>query len=128
VTALRALAFDVLGTVVDCRSGVLAEAPDVETRTGVRATQPHAPAQGGDAAGARPASSQRSCEAQGMDFRVHRPDGHENFTGTSRYTFSEKGFLVVHTNDGRRLTYSPSGWTRIEEASPEGGEWVMTTE
>jgi hypothetical protein len=63
-----------------------------------------------------------------MDFREYRPDGHENFTGTSRYTFNEKGFLVVHTADGRRLTCSPSGWARIEEASPEGGEWVMTTE
>ena len=37
MTALRALVFDVFGTVVDWRSGVLAEARDVETRTGVRA-------------------------------------------------------------------------------------------
>jgi hypothetical protein len=43
---LRALALDVLGTIVDWRSGVLDEAHDVETRTGVRATQPQAPAQG----------------------------------------------------------------------------------
>lgn len=63
-----------------------------------------------------------------MDFRVYGPDGHETFTGRSRYTFSEKGFLVVHTDDGRRLTYSSSGWTHIEEASPEGGDWVMPAE
>jgi 2-haloacid dehalogenase len=37
VTTLRALVFDVFGTVVDWRSGVLAEAYDVEARTGVRA-------------------------------------------------------------------------------------------
>jgi len=37
VTIVRALVFDVLGTVVDWRSGVLAEARDVESRTGVRA-------------------------------------------------------------------------------------------
>ncbi len=60
-----------------------------------------------------------------MDFKVYRPDGYENFSGDSRYNFSEKGFLVVHTDDGRRLTYSPSGWTYIEEASPEKGGWVM---
>ena len=35
--ALRALVFDVFGTVVDWRSGVLAETRDVESRTGVRA-------------------------------------------------------------------------------------------
>lgn len=37
MTGLRALVFDVFGTVVDWRSGVLAETRDVETRTGVRA-------------------------------------------------------------------------------------------
>ena len=37
MTALRALVFDVFGTVVDWRSGVLAEAREVEARTGVRA-------------------------------------------------------------------------------------------
>jgi 2-haloacid dehalogenase len=37
VTALRALVFDVFGTVVDWRGGVLAEAREVEGRTGVRA-------------------------------------------------------------------------------------------
>ena len=37
MTALRALVFDVFGTVVDWRSGVLAETRDVEQRTGVRA-------------------------------------------------------------------------------------------
>ena len=37
MTALRALVFDVFGTVVDWRSGVLSRARDVETRTGVRA-------------------------------------------------------------------------------------------
>ena len=37
MTELRALVFDVFGTVVDWRSGVLTEAQDVETRTGVRA-------------------------------------------------------------------------------------------
>ena len=37
MTPLRALVFDVFGTVVDWRSGVLAEAAAVEARTGVRA-------------------------------------------------------------------------------------------
>lgn len=37
MTPLRALVFDVFGTVVDWRSGVLAEARAVEARTGVRA-------------------------------------------------------------------------------------------
>jgi 2-haloacid dehalogenase len=37
VTIVRALVFDVFGTVVDWRSGVLAEARDIESRTGVRA-------------------------------------------------------------------------------------------
>ena len=37
MTIVRALVFDVFGTVVDWRSGVLAEARDVESRTGVRA-------------------------------------------------------------------------------------------
>ena len=37
MTAVRALVFDVFGTVVDWRSGVLTEAREVETRTGVRA-------------------------------------------------------------------------------------------
>ena len=37
MTALHALVFDVFGTVVDWRSGVLRQARDVETRTGVRA-------------------------------------------------------------------------------------------
>jgi hypothetical protein len=38
------------------------------------------------------------------------PTGTRNISGDSRYNF-KKGFLVVHTDDGRRLTYSPSGWT-----------------
>jgi len=37
VTALRALVFDVFGTTVDWRRGVLNQARDLETRTGVRA-------------------------------------------------------------------------------------------
>lgn len=37
MTALRALVFDVFGTVVDWRGGILSQARDVETRTGVRA-------------------------------------------------------------------------------------------
>lgn len=37
MTALKALVFDVFGTVVDWRSGVLAATRDVEARTGVRA-------------------------------------------------------------------------------------------
>ena len=37
MTALRALVFDIFGTVVDWRSGVMAEARGVEARTGVRA-------------------------------------------------------------------------------------------
>ena len=37
MTTVRALVFDVFGTVVDWRSGVLAEALDVEARTGARA-------------------------------------------------------------------------------------------
>jgi 2-haloacid dehalogenase len=40
VTTLRALVFDVFGTVVDWRSGVLAEMGDVAARTGVRADWP----------------------------------------------------------------------------------------
>lgn len=40
MTTLRALVFDVFGTVVDWRSGVLAETRDVATRTGVRADWP----------------------------------------------------------------------------------------
>ena len=38
--ALRALVFDVFGTVVDWRSGVLAETRDVAARTGARADWP----------------------------------------------------------------------------------------
>lgn len=37
MTALRAFVFDVFGTVVDWRGGILSQARDVETRTGVRA-------------------------------------------------------------------------------------------
>ncbi len=37
MTKVRALVFDVFGTVVDWRSGVLAEARDVERRSGLRA-------------------------------------------------------------------------------------------
>ena len=40
MTALRALVFDVFGTVVDWREGVLAEARAVAARTGVEADWP----------------------------------------------------------------------------------------
>ena len=51
-----------------------------------------------------------------MDFTVRGPEGDEDFTGEARYTFDEHGHLVVHSADGQRRTYSPSGWSRIDEA------------
>ena len=52
-----------------------------------------------------------------MDFTVRGPEGDEEFTGEARYTFDEHGHLVVHSTDGGRRTYSPSGWSRLDEAS-----------
>lgn len=52
-----------------------------------------------------------------MDFTVHGPEGGEQFTGAARYTFNEHGYLVVYTEDGQRRTYSPSGWSHVDEAS-----------
>ena len=57
-----------------------------------------------------------------MNFRVYGQQGHEDFSGSSRYTFAEEGFLVVHAEDGRKLTFSYWGWTKIEQqAPPEAG-------
>jgi hypothetical protein len=52
-----------------------------------------------------------------MEFTVRGPEGDESFTGGSRYTFDEHGYLVVYTEDGQRRTYSSSGWTRVDEVS-----------
>ncbi len=61
-----------------------------------------------------------------MDVRLHAPDGYENFTGDARYIFNAEGFLVIYTNDGRRRTYSPSGWSYIEEKAAEEGSWALS--
>ena len=55
-----------------------------------------------------------------MDFTVRGPAGDETFTGKARYTFDEHGFLIVYTEDGQRRTYSPSGWTRVDEKGHSG--------
>ncbi len=61
-----------------------------------------------------------------MDFTLHTRDQEEHFTGEARYTF-EGGFLVVHTGDGRKRTYSPGAWRYIDEAgtSQGRGTWVV---
>jgi hypothetical protein len=58
-----------------------------------------------------------------MAFRVINVEGlDESFADADRYTFTDKGLLVVHTGDGRRRVYSPHGWRYVEEDStpPEG--------
>ena len=53
-----------------------------------------------------------------MAFTVINVEGlGEAFTDADRYTFTDKGLLVVLTGDGKRRVYSPHGWRYVEEES-----------
>jgi hypothetical protein len=53
-----------------------------------------------------------------MEFRVHLPDGEGfeevMFHGNSTYEI-HNAVLTVRDEEGKRTTYSPSAWLRIEE-------------
>ncbi len=58
-----------------------------------------------------------------MEFIVHVHEVEEHFHGESRYTI-ENGVLIVYTDDGKRIIYSPSHWQRIVDDAP-GGPFVF---
>jgi hypothetical protein len=53
-----------------------------------------------------------------MEFRVHVPDGEGFealvFHGNSTYEI-DNAVLTVQDEEGKRTTYSPSAWLRIED-------------
>ena len=44
----------------------------------------------------------------------------ENFDDEAKYQFNEHNMLVITKGDGTRRTYSPAGWTYIEDKKPTG--------
>ncbi len=44
------------------------------------------------------------------------------FGDRASYNFNTHGLLVIVADDGRRLTYSPHGWRRIED-QPNASVW-----
>ena len=57
-----------------------------------------------------------------MEFKVHtaHPEPNPSFGGSSSYSIgSSSGVLVVSSDDGRKISYSPSGWLQVEEFPPE---------
>jgi hypothetical protein len=44
------------------------------------------------------------------------------FGDRASYNFNTHGLLVITTGDGKRLTYSPQAWLRIED-HPNASVW-----
>lgn len=44
------------------------------------------------------------------------------FGDRSSYQFNAAGFLVVITDEGKRITFSPNAWSRIED-HPNASVW-----
>jgi hypothetical protein len=44
------------------------------------------------------------------------------FGDRASYNFNNHGLLVITADDGRRLTYSPQAWLRIED-QPNASVW-----
>lgn len=65
-----------------------------------------------------------------MEFIIHGPYGFEAFTGDDRYSFDERGLLVVTRAEEQRV-YSPNGWHYIREPREDRREpkvnWSRST-
>jgi hypothetical protein len=57
-----------------------------------------------------------------MAFQLHiDSDGATTeFGDKASYSFNQAGYLVVVTDDGTRLTYSPHAWHHIEDVPKTG--------
>lgn len=52
-----------------------------------------------------------------MAFTLHLKIGSQTFDrDDAGYDLNDAGVLIVTPGDGRRLTYSPSGWVGVEES------------
>jgi hypothetical protein len=59
-----------------------------------------------------------------MNFRVHVPGGEDFYHEGSTYHIGDgNAVLTVQSEDGDKVTYSPSAWLRIEERS---GDYDVT--
>ena len=59
----------------------------------------------------------RRAYVESMNFRVHTPAGHDDYSGEARYDLANpgNGLLTVWPSTGRKLVYGPAGWLRLEE-------------
>ncbi len=57
-----------------------------------------------------------------MAFTLFEADGgtRVEFGDRASYSFNQAGFLVVVTDDGHRLTYSPVAWHHVEDTPKSG--------
>jgi hypothetical protein len=54
---------------------------------------------------------------------VEAPDGTRvEFGDRASYSFNQAGFLVVVTDDGKRLTYAHGAWHHLED-TPKSSVW-----
>ncbi len=55
-----------------------------------------------------------------MDFTIYVGSGKVKHSGAARYDISEtSGVLIVDTDDGKQVRYSPSWWQAVEETPTE---------
>ena len=61
-----------------------------------------------------------------MAFYVYESSGDAptEYGDRASYSFNQAGLLVVVTDDGTRLTFSPSAWHHIEDR-PKGGGGIF---
>lgn len=54
---------------------------------------------------------------------IEAPDGNRvEFGDRASYSFNQAGFLVVVTDDGKRLTYAHGAWHHLED-TPKSSVW-----
>jgi hypothetical protein len=58
----------------------------------------------------------------GFQLYTDADDAPREFGDRAAYNFNNHGLLVITSDDGRRLTFSPHAWLRIED-QPNASVW-----